>query len=251
MKNFCKTRFLSILRMFCPKLSGTSVLMYHSVGNNSEFFTVTKESFEKQMKYLKDRNFSVISLRELADQIKNGKPIANTVAITFDDGYKDNIEFAYPVLKKYGFPAAIFVTTGSVGEENFLSADDLKKISLEELVEIFPHSITHPKLSKISFDQAKREIEDSRRVIESITGKAADIFAYPYGDFSSELVDYLKKGNWRSAVSVYEGVVKDGDDIFTLKRNSIDSTTIMTQFKAKVSDAIEVYNWMKNYVKSK
>ena len=102
-KNLLAT--LSLLK----KKKGASVLMYHSVAENSVFFTVHPKIFAKQMKYLKENNYQVISLTDLITLLKNDQPLPNkTVALTFDDGFKDFFLNAWPVLAEYNFPATIF-----------------------------------------------------------------------------------------------------------------------------------------------
>ena len=94
--------------------------MYHYVNNEEPLKSrlgVSPESFERQMRFLRERKYNIVSLEELTDLIKNKKKIPPmTVAVTFDDGYLDNILHAYPVLKKYDIPAAIFVVINRIGK---------------------------------------------------------------------------------------------------------------------------------------
>ena len=92
------------------------ILTYHSFDYGRGTLSITPENFEKQMRYLKDKGYNVIPLDELVAGIKNKKKFAhNTVVITIDDGYENNFTYAYPVLKKYGFPAIIFLITNQIG----------------------------------------------------------------------------------------------------------------------------------------
>ncbi len=243
-----------MLRAYSPGLSGASILMYHSIGDNKAFFTVRPDMFDTQMRYLKERGFSVVPLRALIKKMQTGESVAGYVAITFDDGYKDNFDIALPILKKYGFPATIFVISGLIGQArryisedslDIMTADDMRFLGHTGLIDVMPHSVSHRKLAKVAATDAIKEIENSRAAIESITGASADIFAFPKGSFSQELSLYLRDHGWAGAITVREGIVKADDDVFTLKRNSIDSSTTMLQFKAKVSDAIAIYSKFK------
>ncbi len=92
------------------------VLAYHRVGEASPYAVdrVPADLFGRQMELL-SRRFNVLTLTELVERSKTGDLPPNAVAVTFDDGYRDNYEYAYPVLKRYGMPATIFLATGCIG----------------------------------------------------------------------------------------------------------------------------------------
>jgi len=256
-KQFIKNSIFFCLNIFFGHLGDrASILMYHSVGDNPAFFTVTKNDFECQVDYLKRKNFKVVKLSELIKKIKNNESIRGVVCLTFDDGYKDNYEIVYPILKKYLFPATIFTATGFMGGEmvsdqnvsiDILSGDEILEMSKSGLIEFMPHTESHRTLDKISFGEGCTEIARSRETLEKITNTTADIFAYPKGKRTEEVETYLKKNNWEGAVLVSEGLVKsDKDcDVFKLKRNSIDSKTSFTQFKGKLGMSVEIFNRFK------
>ena len=171
-----------------------TLLMYHSIGKRNEyFFNVSLENFSLQMQYLFDQGYQVISLRDLLERLRDGKKLNGEIVITFDDGYKDNLEQAFPVLERLNFPATIFMTTNLIGlkdERGFemLSAADLVTLVNSDLIEIAPHTSTHPKLAKLSRIEATKEIQDSRTVLENILHKTCDSFCISvwklqYGDY--------------------------------------------------------------------
>src|SRR4030042_4444685 len=97
--------------------NGAVALMYHSIADNKEFFTVSPKEFEKQMQYLKDNDFNVIDAETLINLMESKSEFpAKIVAITFDDGYLDNYENALPILKKFNFPAIIFPFTAGINQ---------------------------------------------------------------------------------------------------------------------------------------
>ncbi|MBF0620137.1 MAG: polysaccharide deacetylase family protein, partial [Candidatus Omnitrophica bacterium] len=104
--------------------------MYHAIGSPdlvSDLNNVDPAVFERQMAFLKEHHYRVIPVSEYADGIRAGKRFSHdTVVITFDDGYLDNYEKAYPVLKKYGFPAVIFVGVDNVGTKGRMTWDQLR-----------------------------------------------------------------------------------------------------------------------------
>ncbi|MFC1981444.1 polysaccharide deacetylase family protein [Chloroflexota bacterium] len=103
------------------KKSQVAILMYHRVGTHQEYGitpVITPQDFEKQIAYLCQR-FEIMRLYELVHCVqKKGGLSKKAVVITFDDGYKDNYIYAYPILKRYNVPATIFLTTGHIGTGN-------------------------------------------------------------------------------------------------------------------------------------
>lgn len=259
MANFLKRSLLSVFSLIFPGLGNRgAILMYHSVDRNNLFFTVQPQEFERQMQYLKQKKYSVIPLSEMCLRLKEGKSIKRCVAITFDDGYTDFFKNAYPVLKRYNFPATMFLASGLLGKAitptgskaglPIMSEGDVKRAAAaNDLVEFMPHTKTHADLDKLTIENALEEINESRRDIEALTGKPADVLAYPRGRYTSNIVTELKKSSeWLGAVTVEAGLVKPLDDLFLLKRLSVDSATTLPIFKQKLSRGIEAYERAKN-----
>ncbi len=107
------------------------ILIYHAVDYQEGSFFVSPENFSKQMEYIKQRGYKVITLDELVKNIQNKKNFKrNEVVITFDDGYQDSFKYAYPVLVKFNFPATVFLITDYLGKENrFLNWDEVRIMS--------------------------------------------------------------------------------------------------------------------------
>lgn len=223
---------------------GAVVLMYHSVDENKEFFTVSAGEFERQMKYLADNKYKVLSASDLIKSIEDGTEIpSKTVVLTFDDGYQDNYKNAFPILKKYGFLATIFVTTGSMSGTRItskgtviptLSWGQIKEMANSGFVEFFPHTHTHPKLDLISDDELRNEIRVSKEIIEKELNKKINVFAYPYGQSNQKVRDILKQEGFKAAFTVETGPVTAKVDPLLIKRNSIDSRITFTMFKGIV-----------------
>jgi len=228
-----------------------SILMYHSVSYNKVFFTVKPENFRRQMDYLYQNKYNVISLSELINFLKNKKEIPQkTVVLTFDDGYEDNYFNVFPILKGYNFPATIFLATGFIEKEIPNSAKiplktldwrQIKEMHNSGLINFKPHTVNHPKLTQISLEEAKKEILDSKRIIEEKLNKKCKFFAYPYGKYNQEIIKILKENGFEGAVTIKEGLVSAEDDLFSLKRNSINSQTTFSQFKGKLNLSVDIF----------
>ncbi|MBU6427150.1 polysaccharide deacetylase family protein [Patescibacteria group bacterium] len=260
MKYLLKNIFFKSANLFAGHPVGkASILMYHSIGYNRAFFTVTPENLEEQLLYLRSNNFNVISLSELVNKIKTGADLSHCVSITLDDGYHDNLAHAFPIFEKYNMPRTYFIATDPIGRYmntsdgvslSIMTEDELKKVSKSSLVEIMPHTASHKLLTTYNDDSWKDDIEKSRRFLIERFGSRADIFAYPQGKFSDKHANYLKNSGYIAAVTVKEGLVKSRDDTYRLDRNSIDSTTTIDQFAGKLSETIEWYSKIKRYIRS-
>lgn len=231
--------------------------MYHSVGDNPVSFTVLPEEFERQVRYIREKNFRVVFLSQLVQELKRGIEPIRTVVLTLDDGYADNFIAVLPILKKYKIPATLFIVPGLTGrslrtsegrELSLATKDQLREMVESGFVECMPHSHNHIELDQVSEVLFVREIDGSRRETEKITGKMADIFAYPRGKYSETTIDYLRKNGWSAAVTVREGIATIDSDMFQLPRNFIGRRTSFSEFKVKVSGIISVYIKLRSWI---
>jgi peptidoglycan/xylan/chitin deacetylase (PgdA/CDA1 family) len=237
---------------------GASVLMYHSIGDNKVFFTVKPKEFEKQMDYLYRKKYNVVSLKKLIKYLEQDSIPNKTIVITFDDGCQDIFLNAFDVLEKYNFPATIFLTTVFIGKEvsnsEGIPIKELNWIQIKEmhnsgLIDIEPHTVNHPKLIKISFQKARQEILDSKSIIEEKLNKKCDFFSYPYGRYNLQIEKFLKGNNFLGAFTVGQGLVFKKDNLFQIKRNSIDSFVNFCQFKGKLNYSVVLFNYFKSFLK--
>jgi len=252
-----KDTFFFILSFFGNALvDRASILMYHSVAENDAFFTVHPDDFRRQLRYLQDQHFDVLSLSNLIARLNAGSDISRTVCLTFDDGYRDNYEHVLPLLIEYQLPATIFLVTGLIGKSTrtsegiqlpMLRLNEIMEMQQSGLVEFMPHTESHVPLPELSMEDASKQVENSRTRIEELTGTTANILSYPKGRYTGYIANYLKSHNWLGAATVEEGLVTPESDPFTLPRNSIDSSTTFTQFKGKISPAIDRYVALKSW----
>lgn len=296
------------------------IIVYHRISLEKDKWSlasISLDEFEMQIKYM-NQNYKIISLEKLVELIKNGKIDDikdNKIAvITFDDGYKDNYIYAYPILKKYGVPATIFLTAGFIGndklfwwdkvgyilyhtkkkvinlsgvgeisldsdkeiynynsillkylktvsnEEKDNLIDELQKIcnvkipkglgkslilSWDEVNEMKDsgisfgvHTMTHPVLTKITLEEAKREIIESKKIIENKLGTHVKLFAYPNGgsaDFDDRIIKLVREAGFDCAVTTIQGLIYKYDfcNIYKLKRIVLNSG--FEKFKIKAA----------------
>lgn len=203
------------------------VIMYHKVDGNSATsrLSVSPESFEKQMRFLKNQRYNVVKLEDLADIIRKNKIPPKTIAITFDDGYESNYTNAFPVLKKVGLHATIFIIPALVGTEGYLNWNQIIEMSESGFVGIGSHTMTHPWLPTQPVQKLDPEIRDSKIAIENRLNKEAAAFSYPLGGFNKDVREKVAQAGYKIAVATNPGKKYPKHDIFAMKRLRISSTS--------------------------
>ncbi len=230
--------------------------MYHSIGENKALFNVSASDFSRQLEFLERRNWRVIPLAQLIEKLSKNEQLPDkTVVLTFDDGYVDNYINAWPLLKKYNFSATIFLPTAFIGQVmnnsqnrplELMSEAQIKEMSASGLVDFGSHTHTHPQLKKISDDEFNLEIKTSKEIVERLTGKECRFFAYPKGYFRPSFIDAMKNNGFVAGLTVKEGLARESDNLFLLKRNFIYSAGGFNQFKGKLSYSVIIYNMIKS-----
>lgn len=219
------------------------ILTYHSFDSSKGLLSVTPENFEKQMHFLKYHGYKVITLNELVEGKKIHRKFAhNTVVITIDDGYENNFTYAYPVLRKYGFPATIFLITNFIGvHPEFLNWDEVKEMSKNN-ISFGGHTKNHVYLPSVKKEVVLRdEITGSKKAIEEHIGIPVDYFCYPLGGFTEEAKRIVKESGYKGAVATNRGFdLLNRKDMYELNRVSVrnsepDSLFAQIKFRAKLS----------------
>ena len=204
------------------------IIMYHYVhygANPDDKLVVTPEVFQRQMRFLKEQRYNVVPLEALAVLIKEKRKIpARTIAITIDDGHRDNYEQIYPVLKKYNLPATMFVIVNEIGriQNDKLSWGQIKEMRDSGLISFGSHTLGPEPLVNIkSEEEVKRQIFESKKILEEKLGKEVKIFSYPEGLFNAKIKKMVIGAGYLAAVSTSPGINSSSDDIFGLKRQRI------------------------------
>jgi len=153
------------------------ILMYHSVEpGEASGMNVPPDHFERQLRYLREGGFQGLTLSELAAREDRFK----TVAITFDDGFRNNFTHAWPLLQRYGFRATIFLSP-EIRDIETLTRDQIREMADSGKIEFGAHTLHHVNLTRVDARQARREISESIAWVEQVSGRPCRCFAYPYG----------------------------------------------------------------------
>ena len=190
------------------------ILCYHRFGSDTSKMVVSPGDFARQMEYLAQHDYRVIRMSDLIEFLQGKRTLPKrAVVVTMDDGYKSTYQYAFPVLRRFGFPATVFVYSDYIGSREGLSWKEMQEMVASGLVDIQPHSKTH---SNLGFAQPNEDEAAYRQRIEAETqaplqdiSKNLDIpvhtFAYPYGDTNKDMIEQLKQRDYRLAVTVQPG----------------------------------------------
>ena len=202
---------IAILLLFSLPLPGTiPVLMYHFLGGPAEAALegnfVNRESFAKQMAFLKQFHYRVLTMDEYY-AIKSGhrKPQGREVLITFDDGQRSFKTDAIPILERYSLPAVIFlfsdaVKSGGVGQyADSLSLKEITELQQNPLLSFQGHTKSHPHLKEITEEQLEEELVVSKNELEAILGKPVNYLAYPFGELNEPIMKAVQKAGYKLA----------------------------------------------------
>ena len=183
---FCKYPPLRKTWYWLPR-RGFVALMYHHIGTlnpqDQEFsFTITPQMFEKQLLFLKQNGYEVISEHDVVHAKESGHThFEKPVLLTFDDGYEDNYTTLFPLLQKYQAPALIFLITDKIGTPGYLTWEQIKQMQASGLVAFGSHTCSPRRLRNLSDDKIAQEIAQRKQMLEEKLGTPVVSFCYPFG----------------------------------------------------------------------
>ena len=206
------------------KENSIAVFVYHRFGeNNYPSTNIRMPQFKKHLDELIKNNYNVVSIETIIDALQNNKNLPEkTVAITIDDAFFSIYKKAWPILKEKKLPFTIFVYTGPVNSnsKNYMNWEQLKEMN-NRGVTIGHHTKNHFHLVGKKKETIISEIEEASDDFLKNLGYVPDIFAYPYGEYSSEIKE-ITKNYFKAAFGQQSGGIYNGIDIFELPRFSLN-----------------------------
>ena len=204
-----------------------TAFIYHRFGDPRHPATNTSlEDFRAHLEALRAGAYTVLPLGEIVARLRRGEPLPERcVAITVDDAFRSFLSGAVPLLRQYGYPATLFINSGEVGGPDYLDWGELRQLA-ENGVEIGNHSAAHGYLldrrrGESAAAWRQRVAADIRAAQEQLAarlGRVPRLFAYPYGEFSRELIEVVRELGFEAAVGQQSGVIGRGQDLFALPR---------------------------------
>jgi len=200
------------------------VFMYHHFGLEDTYpsTSVSKEQFRNHLDYIKEHEYTVLPLGAALERLYSDKDMpAKTAAITIDDGYRSVWDNAVPLLEKYGYRATIFVSTGYVGGGGYMSWEQINSLEAKGF-EIGNHSHAHayfvnkPK-GEIA-DAFEQDLKTSHDQFQKHLGRVPDLYAYPFGEYTPEMMSVLEDHGYMAAAAQRSGIIFRGSSRFALPR---------------------------------
>jgi peptidoglycan/xylan/chitin deacetylase (PgdA/CDA1 family) len=233
------------------------ILMYHNIARVPQdvrvyrSLYVSPSSFARQMAMLKMLGYRGVSMSDAMPYLR-GEKDGRIAVITLDDGYVDNLEFAMPVLQRYGFTATCYVVSSLVGQYNVWDADRLgvrkPMMTGDQLrawhdggMEVGAHTRTHVRLSQCTEQQQRDEVHGSKAELEDRLGLRIGQFCYPYGDHDDRAVDAVRNAGFDAATTTHRGraEAKPSIDVMRLPRIQVARHHVLPQVAAKVMSGYE------------
>lgn len=211
------------------KQSSFPILMFHDLGRKTSATCIRPDVFRQGLIRLDRLGFVTLGLMQVAAKLRQGEPLPDrSFCITFDDGFRAVYEHAFDVLQQLGMTATVFLSVGSKrpidASARLLPIDGGSMLSWREIrqmhrakIQFGAHTLTHPDLTGLSFQQLEQEICGSKTVIEDALGTAVDTFAYPFGRYDERSLAVARE-HFACACTDKLGLVTAKSDIHTLER---------------------------------
>jgi peptidoglycan/xylan/chitin deacetylase (PgdA/CDA1 family) len=223
------------------------ILMYHLIGTTdpstpsiTRALTVATSVFAAQMRWLKRAGFHAITQEQLFAALEDGAPLpSHPIVITFDDGYRDVLWNASPILVHLHMPATAYVITGRLSgpDPSFLTWPELRLLE-QRGFDIGSHTVHHLELTLLPPSEAAYELVASRRALEQRLGHPVQWFAYPAGRENAQVVQLVQRAGYVDAVTTQPGDVQAASDPFRLHRIEVLHTTGVRGLAALLSWSI-------------
>ncbi len=204
------------------------VVEHRSEGENREL-EITPDFLKQTIDDYRRQGHRFVSINEACNIISRGRTDHSFVCLTFDDGYQDNYDIAYPILKELEVPFTIYVTTGFIdnrlpmwwyeGEQLSLSMESLKELDGDSLCTIGAHTISHPRLDTLTIEEQEREIIQSLQELETLLGHSIRHFSYPHGAYNADTLKIVSNSHFLSSLRAWGGNIrKDSVNLLELPR---------------------------------
>jgi peptidoglycan/xylan/chitin deacetylase (PgdA/CDA1 family) len=208
--------------------NGAVTLMYQRFGESGfPASNITLEQLDAHITELTSGAYNLLPLSDVVAALRDGRALPDrSVAITIDDAYLSAYREAWPRLKTANLPFTLFVSTDVMdrGYPDFMTWDQLRELAAHPNVTVGLHGSKHGHMIEALSDANRQEITRSSQKLRDELGKTVKLFAYPYGEYSSELVEIAREAGFEAAFGQQSGAISRNDDLFTLPRFPLSET---------------------------
>jgi peptidoglycan/xylan/chitin deacetylase (PgdA/CDA1 family) len=210
---------LAALCAACTTKPPALILNYHSVGETSDDYQVSRTAFAQQLDWLGAQGFHAATLNQLVEHRLPPRP----VILTFDDGKEDALRVVLPLLQARGLRGTFFIITSLVGKPGYLSWDGVRALAAAGM-EIGSHTVDHARLADLPDDRVRAELIDSKRELEAQLHAPVEALAYPYNSVRARVVDAARAAGYRAAVA---GAAHGSANVLALYRFPVNGVTTL------------------------
>jgi len=205
------------------------ILTFHHIDDRPSVTSVSPGVFQRGIGSLYECGYRTLSQMEVVDVLNHGTEFPDRCfGITFDDGYQSVYTKAFSILQRYGMSATVFLTVGegdtAKPSDRFPSLNGRSMLNWDEIhemqrwgIEFGAHTCTHPDLTCLPFDRLKKEVYDSKTIIENALGASVSCFAYPYGRYNHQVRNVVQE-LFSCAYSDILGLVSKTSDLYAFER---------------------------------
>lgn len=220
------------------------ILSYYRIGplRSDRAPTVSAQTFERHLQWLTAWRVRVLSLGAVVRLVERRWPLPRrSVVLTIDDGYAETHEIAWPLLKRYGFSAAVFVIPSRIGQPGFTTWEQVADMAREGVL-IGSHTMHHAYLPLVSAERLVEEIVEAKRMIEASIGRPVHYLSYPLGGFGATIQAAARQAGFRGACTTNRAWFRRGMDLFALRRIKMtERDAHLLRFRAKVSGYYDMF----------
>lgn len=241
------SEIFALCRKSSESRNGFRILLYHAVGTpiKEDFrnlFSISPELFETHMAELSQyKETSIIGLTDtLNTKQKHG------VAVTFDDGYRDNLTIAAPILERYQVPFTVFISTAYIRRSRthpYLSEAEVRMLSEKPNVTIGSHGVSHAPLTECSQEKLRDELESSKHYLEDLTGKEIVSISYPHGRVNQRVIDAAANVGYKIGASSIFNINHSSQNCLMLCRTCILESDSVRIFRQKLHGDWDWCHW--------
>lgn len=234
------------------------VLMYHQVCEDGTFepseFIVSASMFRRQLQYMAEHGFWTPRINDLLSGLWHAQKSRTPVLLTFDDGYLNNYQVAFPILQEFGFTALISLvanprihtnswdTVKGIREVPLMTPQHIREMAAHG-IEFASHSYAHRSLPNLNDDELMVELVRSKETIEDLLGKRIEAMVYPYGDVDARVKSMVREAGYQCGFATHSGPLDFYDDMFEIRRMLIGNNADALYLWWMLSGGKKAFMW--------
>lgn len=241
-----------------------AILTYHHIGRcpfdqrEHHGLWVSEDLFREQVRWLHRHGWHSVTLNQVGEALHRRLRLPRKwVALTFDDGWRDNYTKALPILSEFGFTATVFMVSSRIRHStaagcwnDYLSISELQEL-VSKGIHIGSHTHTHPRLTPLQPDQIRRELSQSRQEIAAASGVTPTWFCYPFGNVSPAVAELVREAGYEGAVSTIRSNRVTRHQLYWAPRVMVMDDTSPARLRYMLSSLYNLVHAPKNYARWK